>query len=86
MTDEHAAGDAGGNTEAARLGARLREARQAAGLSCEDVAQRLRLRAATIEAIEEGDGEQMIGEVYARSHSKAIADLLGVSLSEEDQL
>ncbi len=83
--DKHA-GDAEGNHDTARLGARLRLAREAAGLSCEDLADRLKLRVATIEAIEEGTGEAMIGEMYAKSHTKTIASLLGVSLAEEDEL
>jgi cytoskeleton protein RodZ len=85
MVGEIAAGGAGGHDDLVRLGARLRQARQGAGLSCEDLAKRLNLRVATIEAIEEGTGEAMIGEMYAKSHTKTIAALLGVSLTEEDE-
>ena len=62
----------------AAFGAELRSARLAAGLSVEDVAHRLNLWASIIEAIEDGDGSVVIGEVYARSHIKTMAAMFGL--------
>ena len=65
------------------LGAQLRAARQAAGLSVDDVAHRLNLRATVVEAIEDGDGSVVIGEVYARSHIKTMAAMFGLPWADD---
>jgi cytoskeleton protein RodZ len=81
MADDQPSDDGMGAVE---LGARLRAARESAGLTAQDLAHRLNLRLSTIEAIENGQADHMIGEMYARSHTKTIATLLGVTLMEED--
>jgi len=80
MAEDQPSGDV---VDAVQIGARLQAARESAGLSTQDVADRLNLRVSTVTAIEAGRGDQMIGEVYARSHIKTMAALLGVTLTEE---
>lgn len=64
------------------LGEQLRAARQALGWTSEDVAQRLNLRASIVEAIEDGEGGAMLGEVYARSHIRTMAVMYGLSWAD----
>jgi cytoskeleton protein RodZ len=67
----------------AAVGAELRAARLAAGLSVDDVAHRLNLRGSIVEAIEDGDGSAVIGEVYARSHIKTMAAMFGLPWADD---
>jgi cytoskeleton protein RodZ len=56
----------------------LREAREAAGLSVSDIAQRLRLSVRHIEALEAGDWAALPGAAFARASLRSYARLLGV--------
>lgn len=57
---------------------RLREAREQAGLSLEDVQERTKIQVQYLEAIEKGDFEQLPGSFYARAFIRAYAEHLGV--------
>jgi cytoskeleton protein RodZ len=60
------------------LGLRLRRAREAAGLSVPEVAEKLRLKAATVEAIEREDFDALGATVYVRGYYNSYARLVGV--------
>ena len=63
-------------------GARLRAAREARGLSIEDVAERLRLSAALVLAMEQ-DRLALLGPpVFARGHLRSYAMLVGAPEQE----
>ncbi len=81
MVDEE---DAGGPSEELRadLGKRLAAARIAVGLSVDDIAGRLNLRASFIVAVEEGRGDTHMDWAYERNHIRAIAGILAVELPE----
>ena len=59
------------------LGSDLAAARQRAGLTVQDVADRTRVRATLIEHIEADDFALCGGEVYARGHIRTIANVVG---------
>jgi cytoskeleton protein RodZ len=61
------------------LGQALRETRERAGLSIEDVGAGTRVRNAVIAGIESEDFRLCGGDVYARGHIRSIARFLGVS-------
>ena len=60
------------------VGSHLREARLAAGLSIDQLAELTRIRPSTISAMEEGDFGACGGEAYARMQIRSIATALGV--------
>jgi cytoskeletal protein RodZ len=60
------------------LGSELRAAREAQGLSVDDVALATRIRATLIRAIEDDDFSHCGGAVYARGHVRSIARAVGV--------
>lgn len=60
------------------LGAELRAAREASGLSIDDVAAATRVRASVIAAIEEDDFAILGPPVYARGHLRTIAGVVGL--------
>jgi cytoskeletal protein RodZ len=60
------------------LGSELAAAREAQGLSVDDVAARTRIRATLIRAIEDDDFAPCGGAVYARGHIRSIAHAIGV--------
>lgn len=62
---------------ASSVGAMLREAREAAALTVDDVAERTRIRATLIRAIEADDFSGCGGNFYARGHVRSIATTLG---------
>ena len=62
-------------------GARLRAAREARGLSIEDVAERLRLNAALVLAMEEDRLALLGAPVFARGHLRNYAVLVGAPLA-----
>jgi cytoskeleton protein RodZ len=62
----------------APLGLRLRRARESAGLSVQEAAEKLRLKSATIEAIEKEDFDALGASVYVRGYFNSYARLLGV--------
>ena len=61
------------------VSARLRAARERAGLTIEDVAAATRIRAASLEAIERGDFAALPGQFYARAFLRTYASYLGLS-------
>jgi len=63
---------------AGSAGKRLRAAREALGLSIEDAAERLRLNAALVLAMEEDRFALLGAPVFARGHLRNYAHLLGV--------
>jgi|GEM_PF-1391268 len=68
------------------MGSRLKEARQQAGLSLDDIASKLKIRAGYLSAIEEGRHEAIPGNVYAQGYLKMYANHLGLNLSELSQV
>ncbi|HEY7752775.1 MAG TPA: helix-turn-helix domain-containing protein [Steroidobacteraceae bacterium] len=67
---------------AASPGTRLRAAREALGLSIEDAAERLRLNASLVLAMEEDRLALLGAPVFARGHLRNYAMLLGVPEGE----
>lgn len=63
-------------------GARLRTAREGRGLSIEDVAERLRLNAALVLALEEDRLALLGAAVFAKGHLRNYALLVGVPEAE----
>ena len=63
-------------------GARLRGAREARGMSIEDVAERMRLNAALVLAMEEDRVALLGAPVFARGHLRNYAALVGVDERE----
>ena len=61
-------------------GARLREARNAAGLSLQEVATRLRMPVHVVEALEEGRWQVIGASVFVRGQLRSYARLLGVDV------
>lgn len=70
------------STEAARLGDELSEARLALGISVEEMAARLRIRRAHLEALEEGRLRDLPGAAYAVGFVRSYATALGVDPDE----
>lgn len=64
------------------LGERLRQAREDAGLSLDELAHITNLRSSLITLIEKDDLSQCGGDTYARGHIRNIARALGVSAAE----
>lgn len=60
------------------IGAELAQARNAAGLTHAELAERTRIRAAIIQAIERDDFSRCGGDVFARGHVKALAIALNL--------
>lgn len=65
-------------------GARLKQAREAAGLSIEDVAAKLKMPARVVQSLEQEDFARIGAPVFVRGQLRSYARLLGVDL--EDQL
>lgn len=57
------------------IGSELKSAREAAGLSLEEVAAKTKLRASVVAAIESNDFSHCGGDVYARGHIRVLASL-----------
>lgn len=62
----------------ARIGADLRGARQRRGLSLDDAAQRLRIGATFLQAMEDGRFEDLPGRTYAVGFLRGYANFLGL--------
>lgn len=62
----------------APLGVRLRRAREAAGLTVAQVAEKLRLKSATVEALEKEAFDALGAPVYVRGYYNSYARLVGV--------
>lgn len=69
-------------TSGSSPGARLRAAREARGLSIQDVAERLRLNAALVLAMEQDRLALLGAPVYARGHLRNYAALVGAPEQE----
>jgi cytoskeleton protein RodZ len=69
-------------TSGSSPGARLRAAREARGLSIEDVAERLRLSAALVLAMEQDRLALLGAPVFARGHLRNYAVLVGAAEQE----
>lgn len=63
-------------------GERLRAAREACNLSCEDVAERLRLSVAKIEALERSEAAGIVAPVYLAGYLRAYARLVDLEAEE----
>lgn len=68
------------------IGAELKTAREAAGFSLEQVAERSKLRASLVSAIERSDFAPCGGDVYARGHIRVLANLYRVDAGRLVQL
>lgn len=68
--------------EAVRIGDELREAREALGLTVPDMATRLRIRRAYLEALEEGRLSDLPGIAYAVGFVRSYATALGLGGDE----
>jgi cytoskeleton protein RodZ len=66
--------------DARGCGGRLREARQAAGLSVPEVASRLRMPVHVVEALEDGRWQVIGASVFVRGQLRSYARLLGVDV------
>lgn len=64
----------------APLGLRLRRAREHAGLSVAEVAEKLRLKSVTVDAMEREDFDALGAAVYVRGYFNSYARLVGVPL------
>lgn len=62
------------------LGEQLAAAREAKGLTVEEIAGRLNLRPSFIAAVEQGRGDEHMGWSYERNHIRAIAALLSIEV------
>lgn len=60
------------------LGLRLRRAREAASLSVQEVAEKLRLKTSTVEAMEKEDFDALGATVYVRGYFNSYARMVGV--------
>jgi cytoskeleton protein RodZ len=65
-------------------GARLAAAREHAGMTLQQAAERLRLDVATLQALEAGRFETLGATVFVRGHLRHYAELVGVPLEEID--
>jgi cytoskeleton protein RodZ len=72
-----------GDIERLEPGQRLREAREEAGLSLEDVSARLHLRVELLHALEEGDYENLPPIPFVNGYRRSYARLLDIRLNEE---
>jgi cytoskeleton protein RodZ len=63
------------------VGARLRKAREAAGLSIEDVSERLKMPVRIVQALEEEDWKRLGAPVFVRGQLRSYSRLLGLVTS-----
>ncbi|MEG0194973.1 MAG: DUF4115 domain-containing protein [Stenotrophomonas sp.] len=66
----------------AGCGTRLRQAREAAGLTLEDVGQRLRMPVQVVKSLEQEQWQKLGAPVFVRGQLRSYARLLGVDISE----
>ncbi|MGE6334327.1 helix-turn-helix domain-containing protein [Stenotrophomonas sp. NPDC077659] len=67
---------------AAGCGTRLRQAREAAGLTLEDVGQRLRMPVQVVKSLEEEQWQKLGAPVFVRGQLRSYARLLNVDISQ----
>lgn len=63
-------------------GQMLKAAREASGMTLDDLAQATKLRASILAAMEEDDFSHCGGTVYARGQLKSIAPVLGIDVDD----
>lgn len=68
--------------EVSTVGQRLRRAREAAGLSLDDVAQRTRVPTRHLQAMEDGVWDRLPGPTYVAGFAKSYADVVGLPRAE----
>lgn len=66
----------------AGCGTRLRQAREAAGLTLDDVGQRLRMPIQVVKSLEEEQWQKLGAPVFVRGQLRSYARLLGVDVSQ----
>jgi cytoskeleton protein RodZ len=71
-----------GQPHSSNPGARLAAAREAAGMSLSQVAERLRLDIATLQALEAGKFETLGAAVFVRGHLRHYAELVDLPVEE----
>ena len=69
-------------THSSNPGARLAAAREQAGMTLNEVAERLRLDIATLQALEAGRFESLGAAVFVRGHLRHYAELVGLPVEE----
>ena len=79
--ETHSAGTEGGALARLGIGARLKAAREARGMSRQDLAQRLRLDEHVIEALETDDLERLPAPTFVRGYMRNYARLVGLDES-----
>ncbi len=67
------------------VGSQLRRAREAAGLSFAELADRTKIRASVLEAMERDDFSAAGGEIYVRMQLRSVATALGVPADQFSQ-
>lgn len=75
MTTTHSAGTAAGE--------RLKRAREAAGLSLQDMSARTRLTVHVLQTLEEGDWDRLGPPVFVRGQARSYARALGIGLDDD---
>ncbi|MBI1351392.1 MAG: helix-turn-helix domain-containing protein [Actinomycetales bacterium] len=63
-------------------GQMLKAAREASGMTLDELAQATKLRASILAAMEEDDFSHCGGTVYARGQLKSIAPVLGIDVDD----
>ena len=71
-----------GQSHSSNPGARLAAAREHAGMTLNDVAERLRLDIATLQALEAGRFEALGAAVFVRGHLRHYAELVGLPVED----
>jgi transcriptional regulator with XRE-family HTH domain len=66
-----------------QLGRRLSQAREQQGVSQSDLADRLRIGAAQLDALESGDRERLREPVFVIAQAKRVAGALGIDIEEQ---
>ncbi|WP_332237417.1 helix-turn-helix domain-containing protein [Sporolactobacillus sp. KGMB 08714] len=64
------------------LGQTLKEAREAKGLSLDDLQEETKIQKRYLQAIEDGDFKQLPGDFYTRAFIKSYAEAVGVDFGE----
>ncbi len=64
---------------------KLKEAREAAGYSIDDVAGKLNIRKQYLIALEEGNYDVIPGKIYVKGYTKIYYEFLGIDLKEQQE-
>lgn len=76
MTDQHSADSA--------VGERLKQAREAAGMSLADASARMKVPARVVHALEDGDWSALGAAVFVKGQVRSYARVLGVDVAENE--